>query len=165
MHRLPEVKDLLDRVKKPPFNDNVTALMDEIEALHVSRQTLKWKASRIDSPKLIEAFAEASAFRSRIVGIRVLTARKLALLKGMLEGVTDHIWTVKGTFLANSFGSKPEREKAIRLVLKSAYKKLRRYESLIDMADMVINDLDQAQWSLKGILAALELSTKREMKL
>lgn len=158
-----KVKDLIERAKSDLFKDNFTRLADEVMALHDSRASRELKAGRIIAPKVLDSVAVNNANRSRIAAIHAMAARKKALLEIPLKSLLDEIWVVHGGFLDANYRTKEEKERYIRNMLDPVYRKIRNYESLIELCEIVMNDIDASGRSMYVISEVLKLANKREI--
>lgn len=147
--------------------DNSTILSDylkEIQTLHSTRSLRVLGVQQLPSGKrLAEASLKDQAVRSRCVEIAMDTAIKRNRLYRLTETITGYI-SVNFTEELNDIGFKTiaDKKSAISSLLTKWYTLIDNMDTVTEVADMVIKDIDQGSWALNKVISSLEIATKRE---
>ncbi len=140
-------------------------LMLELTGLHRSRKV------RILNPtdpefvaKVVESVLNDQAIRSRTTEILIRCVRAHALLSHSVEGLKYHLLTTYADSL-KTYRTKDERAQIVNSTLRTFEKFLSDVLTLKESAQLVVNDIDKASWSLKSVLSALELHMAPERRI
>lgn len=135
-------------------------LVNELELMHKTRKSRDLYLKNPDVHKIIAATMQGTAFRSRCVEIMVTVQRAHRLLLAATERIETHAMTTYRDYIPVK--SVADRRAYVRNIFQAAHYKLADYERIIDMAKLLIDDIDQAYWSLKQAVDALALIYQRE---
>lgn len=149
-------------VKNSAFLD-IPGLMKEVEGLHSSRRTRMLKGASINPKIIIEAAAEDTSYRSRLVEIMIQSSKEYDPLKLAHESISDYLADKYGDILYSGRVSKSDKIGRLnRHILKSANTRLHELKTLSSCCERVIEDIDKTAWTLKTMTETLSLVTKRE---
>lgn len=147
------------------FRLPLDSLMDELKLLHQERKVRRLNPTDpqfID--KVIEANLNDQAARSRITEILVRCVRSHTLLSSAVESLRYHLLITYSENL-KSFRTIAERAQIVNMTLKTFETFLTDVSVLKESAQLVIGDIDKAQWSLKAIIDALKLHHSDERRI
>jgi hypothetical protein len=111
---------------------------------------------RYSAKKLIDAAYKDLACRSRLVKIRVTNDKHLSYLVDATKSMAKYLRTEYADDL-KEFGAAAERHDYVDRILKSAHSTIHEAQQLIDMLDMFIKDIDQANFHLARVTDSLKL--------
>lgn len=135
-------------------------LVSELETMHKSRKSRDMHLKTPDVHKLIDASLQASSFRSRCVEIMVTVQKANRLLHAATERIELHTSTTYRDYIPGK--SIADRKAYIRNLFQVAHYKMADYERIIEMARLMIEDIDQFSWTAKHTLDALNIIYQRE---
>ena len=143
---------------------NINALMDEIRdtAELRTKTSLAFCAKNELLKKLMEENLKAQAYRSRLSEICVQSSRITAKLSMACEKLSDYVNVTYADEIRSLGRTKEERSVVVNSILRSAYDFISSLESVVDMAEIVIADIDKQHYSLKLTLDALNLHVNKE---
>lgn len=153
-------RNIVSEAYKPEFDDYITELSD----LHKSRSTRLLSSSGFPTGKKVAAAASKEiAVRSRAVEICIEIARNRNWLNISMSTMKNRIEVEHSTFLG-SIGVRgvTERKSIAQSVMARAQKVLDQLDTITEIADLVISDIDQAGYALKHIVDSLQVATRRE---
>lgn len=150
-------KNILEYCRGLAEFDNLVA---EMELMHKTRKSRDMHLKTPDVHKLIEASLQASAFRSRCVEIMNTVQKANRLLQAATDRIETHTSTVYRDYIQGK--SISDRKAYLRNVFQVAHYKLADYERIVEMAKLLIEDLDSFGWTAKHTLDALTLIYQRE---
>lgn len=135
-------------------------LVNELETMHKSRKTRDLHLKTPDVHKIIAAGLQGSAYRSRCVEIMVTVQKANRLLNAATDRIETHTSTTYCDYIpGRSIG---DRKAYIKNLFQLAHYKIADYERIIEMARLLIDDIDQASWTLRHTLDAIKLIYQRE---
>lgn len=132
----------------------------EIEGLHATRMTrhlVPKKLLAASKVMITEVSLQSSAFRSRIVEIRMVCFKAKRLLDKHLKAATNYLTSKYAPLLRVEFSTISAKDKAVSYVLEDFYQLREDLQTVIEIADMVITDIDQSGWRVRDTIAALEI--------
>lgn len=135
-------------------------LVSEMEMMHKSRKSRDLHLKNPDVQKLVDASMQASSYRSRCVEIMNTVQKANRLLQAATDRIETHTATTYREFIPGR--SQQERKAYIKNIYQAAHYKLADYERIIEMAKLLIEDIDQFGWTARLILNSLELIYQRE---
>jgi hypothetical protein len=144
---------------------NTLAYIKELENMQASRKFRTFTATEIISnvqKRLIEASVENSAQRSRCVEIKLKCFKLYRVLKKYIETSKIYLLTKYQNDLKIAYSTIKSREDAVNSVLETYIKVIDKLETVIQLADMVIDDIDQSHWSLSLMQKTMEMTYRRE---
>jgi hypothetical protein len=117
-----------------------------------------------DGPKRIsDAGLQDQSFRSRCVEICVTVTRNRNNLATAYETLVLYLESEYGAFLRrNGVTAKVDQRAMYKRLMKEAVEKLDQLDTIVELADKIIEDIDKASFTLNRSLSALEIATKRE---
>ncbi len=135
-------------------------LVKEMESMHAARKSrvLYLKTPKIK--KLIEAATQGSAFRSRYVEIMLNVMKAQRTLEAALKQIESHMMVNYSEQMG--FKAQADRRTLVQSIMKKQHYKLADYNRIIEMAQASIADLDQAAWSIKHTMDAMQILYQRE---
>lgn len=149
---------------KTAIQPEFQGFIDEIMLLHKTRSIRVLGVDAAPSGKKIAnaAMRDQSA-RSRCVEIAMTVTRSRNYLAIVMNTVENHINAEYGALLGRAgVRAMGERRAIVESLFGGAQRKLQEIDSIIEIADMVIKDCDQASFTLKHTVSALEVATARE---
>lgn len=143
---------------------NVTALMDEIRDIAELRTktSLAFCAKNELLKNLMEENLKAQAYRSRLSEICVQSSRITAKINIACEKLRDYINVTYSEEIKVIGRTKEERNVVVNSLLHQAAEFTSGLESAVEMAEIVIADIDKQHYSLKLTLDALNLHVNKE---
>lgn len=148
---------------RPEFDTYI----EEIQRLHSVRSTRVLGATAAPTGlKIADAAMRDQSSRSRCVEICMIIARERNHLAITMNTVQSYI-EVEYNSLLQECGIKTisEKRNIIVSLFGAAQRKLDRLDTIPEIANMVIDDVDKASWTLKTLVASLEIATARERTL
>lgn len=161
----PQIAAFLASVQQGSYSLDTTALLDEIERIHMTRKLRNLTPEQIlkrTQFELMDANLQNSANRSRIVEIKMQATRKINLLWERAEKARKFINLQYRDRLKDEHRTIGERTNAVDTVLAPVQDVTNQLEQVTAMADLVIDDLDQAGYTLKRLGDVVMLSTRPE---
>lgn len=150
-------QDLLLAVQK---RIDIDRLYKETMALHESRTSRSLRdGDRYSPEKLIDANLVDLSARSRLVKIRATNAKQLSHLQEGMKAMHRYISTQYDEDLKD-YRTKEQRAAVIDRVLKAANEFMAECESLGNIIDMVIKDIDQGSHAMRHVIDCLKLWTE-----
>jgi hypothetical protein len=143
---------------------NINTLMDEIRDVAELRTktSLAFCAKQELLKKLMEENLKAQAYRSRLSEICVQSSRITVKLGMACEKLSDYVNVTYADEIRSLGRTKEERSVVVNSLLRSAYDFISSLESVVEMAEIVIADIDKQHYSLKLTLDALNLHVNKE---
>ena len=144
---------------KGEYSLNTEKFLEEIQNMHIVRNIRSLHADTIvtEIPKVIEAIAQNQAFRSRIVEIKMYCTRAVTKLKFKKESLVNYLNVRYREELRAQKGTQADRNALVQEVFAFTNPTFTELQVLKDFCDLVINDIDQASWSLKSIIDCLKI--------
>lgn len=137
----------------------------EIEMLH---ETRSWRAYAVKEvlqsaqKALVTANMQNSSYRSRGVAIKMHCFKISALLDEHLGKAHSYLETKYSDMLRAEHSTIKGRDQAIRFVLEDFYTLRHKLNTVMKLADMLIEDLDSTGWSIKHTADAIAMAFQRE---
>jgi hypothetical protein len=136
--------------------------LEEVIKLHKARG-VRLLSSKSGARKLSEAGLQDQSYRSRCIEIILLITRNRNYLASVLFGIQRYIESEYQSQLSKmGIRTKTGQRALINLLTQRAQESVDHLDSLLEMVNLVVEDLDKASWAVKNALAALEITTKRE---
>lgn len=151
------------------YNIPLKRYTQEVETIHISRNTRtlinfcdNGSARLVD--ELIRANLQDQGNRSRLTEIHIQCVRASAALTESLKKFKDYALLKYEPYL-RKIKTKGERASFLDTVLEDFYTYIYECELVINLASIVIKDIDQTGWSLERTIKALSLNYTPERKL
>jgi hypothetical protein len=149
-------------VAKRAVDPQFETWLEEVIKLHKAR-SVRLLSSKSGARKLSEAGLQDQSYRSRCVEILLLITRSRNYLASALFGLQRYVESEYQSELSKmGVRTKTGQRALINLLTQSAQANIDHMDSLLEMVNLVIEDIDKAAWTVKNALAALEIATKRE---
>lgn len=138
--------------------------IQEIERLHGSRSSRRLTIKNsVGASDLIKANLEDISYRSRLVEILVTTGKDHRKLEAALNAMNGHIMSNYLDDLVEFAGKvKTDRQTFVDSVLRAGWDVMSKLDKITEIAQLVIEDIDKTQWSMKNLVTLMELASKRE---
>lgn len=147
------------------FQLPIKTLEQEIETLHVTRTVRTLKTHGADFiARLIDASMADQAARSRLTEIALKAFRAEKHLATALDALKNHLIVKYSTDLS-LFRTKEERLRIIDLVLERYSRYQEAVNRIQNMVKLIVNDIDQSAWMLKGITESMKMLNRPESTL
>jgi hypothetical protein len=159
------VRKLLRMLDKGRFAFDCEQVVTEIQGLHINRRGLQLTVKEVIhqfQSKLLDAILHAQANRSRIVQLKMEAFRIHARLDKHCGLIKQHLKSQYSTQLNHMGGTAADRESILSTILEPALAHIKDLKVVIDIADIAINDLDQAGWSIKSVINVFEQTAERK---
>lgn len=141
----------------------------EIYHLHADRRfrrpNIRKEILASAQQEITNASVEASAYRSRVVEIKMRCFEIHDLLDELIESSTKYMLAKYDRELTASYRNATAGKDAIKYVLAPFVKRQRELNRVMKLADMVIEDLDKSSYHIRHVLDALLLSVSRSRNL
>ena len=111
---------------------------------------------------ILEENLKAQAYRSRLSEICIQCTRITAKIKIASEKLKDYIQVTYSESIKESGRTKEERSIVVNSLLHEANAYINRISSVVEMAEILIADIDKQHYSLKLTLDALSLHVNKE---
>lgn len=165
VQRNKRMKKLLRLRESGVFAVDTDRYIKDLEQLHSSRLFRAWESKDVLSSAqmhIVKGAMQNSAYRSNAVTIKMTCFKVSRLLEKQIKAAASYLSSHYSEILRSEYSTIKEREKAIELVLEDFTKLKDDLESVVKLADILINDLDQTYWSIKLVSDAMALSFQRE---
>lgn len=139
--------------------------LKELESLHETRDFRAYAIKDVlqDSQRMmIKASLQNSAYRSRAVAIKMRCFRIYKLLEEHLARITSYLMTKYADILRMEFTTIKSREQSVKYVLEDFFSLQHKLKTVMEVADMLILDLDSTAWSIKATVEMLQMSFQKE---
>lgn len=150
---------------------NPAAMVDEMMSKHVTlkARALKIKvqgiALEISQDRLISVEHENLDFRSRCVDIKMQALQAQMQIDEIVDTARGLIMSQYGEDVKQLAGTQAERKSALdATAFAEAVSGLKNLKHVITIADVVIDDLDQASWRVTHIIDILKMTTGKTGK-
>lgn len=153
-------RNIIDQAYLPEFD----AFTDEIERLHKTRGVRVLGAQALPTGKKVaDAAMRDQSVRSRCVEIVMSVTRSRNYLAIQMDTVRSYLMAQYMQLLHDEgIRTITEKREIINSMFSRADTCLHRLDTITQIADMVIKDVDQAGYALKHTVEALSVATKRE---
>ena len=137
--------------------------IDEIKTAHLSRTVRSLNTGMPTARRVAEAAAQDQAVRSRCVEIVINAVVVRNQMQMGISTIQKYLEThYFDTLKAFGVSGVNDRKAIISSLLSPYQQRFDRVCTLIEVADIVINDLEAAGWAVKHMVEALTVATKRE---
>jgi len=149
------------------YSLDLRAFRDELESMHAVRKVrfLNLASTHDAQTMLVEAAEQNCANRSRAVEILMQIQRVNSQLDIFMEAMNDYLSSTYSPLLLSEYRTKGERQQAVNSMLAVFVKKQREGESVKEIAELLVADIDAASWTLTRLVSILELNAKVERRL
>jgi hypothetical protein len=147
------------------YSINTTELMNEIEDIHLMRRFRNIRTDEFlksSQRKVIDWELENKSLRSRVVTIKLRALKAKRLLDEHLKVSTNYILTAYSDNLKQIFTTISARKEAVSLLLEPFSRLQFKLETVLQLADILIADLDAGHWSANIVIEALKLDFDRK---
>lgn len=153
-------KAVYDTTYKPEFDEYI----DEIQLLHKTRSIRVLGIKSAPSGKtLADASMKDQAARSRCVEICINVVRSRNYLAITMNTVSSYMNAEYGSFMATlGVRTISDRRELVESMFGPAQRMIDKLDTITEIADLVIKDVDMSSWALKTTVTALEIATARE---
>ena len=160
------VKKFRDHVRKLRQNDKSEDYKEEMRSMHVTRRERRATAAKLienAQRDLIDMLMRNQSIRSRVLEMKMEIFNVSALIEDHLAALTQHILITYQAEVAQVVGSKTkgDREGFVKALLAREVSYMKKLQVVIKIADMLIDDLDQAGWAVQRTTAVLTLTAGR----
>lgn len=121
--------------------------LQEIKTIHQGR-SVRNLSRKTSANTLLDANGQDQSYRSRCVEILIEVKQNYSLVDAMTLGIKRYILSTFSEVL-NEHSTKGAKEQAVDTLLDPAYDKLTKLESLEEIANLVLKDIDQASYALQ----------------
>lgn len=144
---------------------NPMNLIDEIRDISEIRTktSVLYTSQKSDLLKsILEENLKAQAYRSRLAEICIQCTRIVAKIKSASEKLKDYIHVNYNESIQECGRTKEERAMVVNSLLYEANAYINRISSVVEMAEILISDIDKQHYSLKLSIDALNLHVNKE---
>lgn len=163
--RDPKFKEFRDVITLNSKRLGVEALTTEIKEISElrSKTSVKYNGSTLETLNaVLKENLEAQAYRSRLSEICLQSKRIITQVNRACDNMTNRI-SINYSEEIKAFGrTKEDRSMISKNVLQFAYDYISELEGLIDIAQLIISDIDKQHYSLKLTKESIELLIHRE---
>lgn len=135
-------------------------IQSEIETLHSGRKMRNMTLRRTSVNRLISASYQEAATRSRLVELVVTITRNYNMLELAYQAATESLISKFYKELPGS--TKASKSAFVNDVMSELKIRLTEFKSVIEIANLIIADIDKCGFSLKHVVDLLQISNKRE---
>ena len=153
-------RNTIKNVWQPDFDGYI----DEIKALHTGRSIRSINPHQPTGKSVAEAAARDQMVRSRCVEIAMNVTVVRNIMSSAIKNAAKYVDARYGEYMASSLGlhSVNDRKNMISAVLGPYQDRLDDLITVLEIADMVIEDCDKSSYTIKHLTEALTIATKRE---
>jgi len=158
------VRKLNKLLSKGSFNLNTVEWLRELEIMHLGRLTRKLTVGDVVhrfQSSFMKSVLQNQANRSRAVEIKMHCLRTQARLSRHLDKLKRLLAARYHEPLQRAVKTKAERDDLVRSVLFKAEDLLQEITTTMQIADLVVADIDQTGWTVKSIITIMELISKQ----
>jgi hypothetical protein len=162
------VRRLRGMIKSGTYNVNIAGFIKELESSHTAKLTRRLSVEDVLTKfqtRFLRAVLQNQANRSRFVEIKVRCFVTKERLDRHLTKLRQHLMSRYSGALRNSAGTQEERRSIVNNELAEAMELQQSIKTVMDIADLIINDVDQAGWDMKRIIDAMTLIQERGKQL
>jgi hypothetical protein len=142
---------------------DLASVVREAKSLHAGRTSRTLHTSDIGPKMLTEALFKDLSYRARMVELRVNVSDKRDRLHTTVDVVRRYLMHRYGEKLG--LKSQVSRRQFFDTLFREGIETMARMQSISEMLDMFIKDIDQAGYALKNAVALLQLVYKPETKI
>ena len=138
--------------------------IDEILAMNSSRMSRELYDKRQYKPEvLMDASSKDSAFRSRIVELRVKANLHIQTMQSAVNAISNYIYI---NYIRDERGlnSESQRRTYIEVILKRYILEIQNAQQMIDLADTIVKDIDQSGFMVHNMIECLTLLAENRGK-
>lgn len=147
-------KSIMQAAEKFPLE----AHYEEVFQAHKSRKSRDLYGGRWNAKKISEASGYDSNVRSRAVEL-MSNAKRLSFdISAVNESMIDFIIS-EGFFKS---GTQTDRKASAKNVIKKGSRIEQDFDSFIEIIGDIVNDIDQAGWSMRRMLDAITINSRPE---
>ncbi len=153
----------MKRISRMPVNDE--AWLAELESLHARRdiRALNSTALLQSSQKIaIDNNIDNQMVRSRCVEIKIKALKQLLVFKNTMDFFRKYIPAKFAASLKAMSGTVTERKATVDYILNNLDDLIERLEHVVHIADVIIEDCDQAGFTMKRIGDMLEQRSREK---
>jgi hypothetical protein len=153
-------KGIVNNAYLPEFD----GYLDEIQRMHKTRSIRVLGAVAAPSGrKIADASMRDQSVRSRCVEICMEVARSRNHLAISMDTVKSYIMAEYSQMLGtHGVRAVTEKREIVNSVFSKPDERLHQLDTITEIADMCIKDIDQSSWAIKSTVTALEIATARE---
>lgn len=157
-------KRLVEMRENGLFAEDTAKYIKELETLHATR-----KMRHLKTRELLQSFSheatdislQNSSFRSRAVEIKKKFYKLSSLLEEHLTNMKNYLATYYAETLSSCYRTQEMKKKALDYVLSDFERLSARYKLVSELSDLVIDDIDQAGWTIKNIIEVQKMVADR----
>jgi hypothetical protein len=156
----------LQRLLTYSLTFDVDAAFSEIETLHAGRKTRALNGKTFSAKRVISASLQDQSYRSRLIELLLTTTRQRNMLEAAYKATLEHalIKYRRQIEKATAIRTQADRTMYIKsLIGPGIPDRVAQLASLVETINYVVQDIDQAGWSLKRVLDALQSANKVEL--
>ncbi len=160
----PEFKKFVHVYKVEYEKLHIQQDIDEILAMNSSRMSRELYDKRQYKPEvLMDASSKDSAFRSRIVELRVKANLHIQAMQSAVTAISNYIYI---TYVKDDrqFSSESQRRTYIDMILKRYITEIEFASRMIDLADTIVKDIDQSGFMVHNMIECLTLLAENRGK-
>lgn len=163
VQRNKKFKRLIEMRKKGLFAVDHEKAIKEIRQLHTTRimRTLTPKTVMQNfQHKATEISLQNSAFRSRIAELKMDFFKLRAQLVKHIKAMRNYLSSRYSSELRREFTTLDARKKVLDYMMKDFDDIADDFQLVVDIADIVIEDIDKAYWSIRAVIDVMEIASK-----
>lgn len=138
--------------------------LEEVQAMHKSRPVRTIGLSSVPSgKKLVRAALVDQAYRSRCVELVINVIRNRNVLEQAISIIKKHVEGEYSDYLKQiGLRGITERKSLINSLVLNATRQLAEMDTIVQICDLVITDIDKSSYALKHAVDSLQIAMKRE---
>lgn len=155
-----KLADFRKAIENGEYSLNARRDIKEIQTLHVTRtvRLLHSDEIRENNNMVIDALINNQVTRSRIVEIKLNVSNLDIRIKARIEALTNYLMLTYAEDLKKNYKTQTERKSVVNSMFDFTNKLCAEIETVQKFADLIINDIDQAAWTLKSIIDCLKIN-------
>lgn len=151
----------MDKINNMELKDESWA--EELESLHARRdiRSLNSTALLQSAQKVaLDNNMDNQTVRSRCVEIKVRALKQFVVFEKSRDLLRKYIPAKYGSFLKKTASTAHERREVVDYLLFNIADRMNRMKHIVDLCDIIIDDCDQAGWTLNRINTLLDQRSK-----
>lgn len=151
-------RGVVDMAWRPEYEN----FLEEIMRLHKTRELRLIKGGHVKSSKLSSAALNDQATRSRAVEIVMLVTSNRNNLDRGIKAMSEHIEAhYTRLLMTRGCKTKMEQRAVINSCMSLSKSVIDKMDTLIEVADLLIDDVDKGSYSIKHAIDSMQIAAKR----
>lgn len=158
-----KIRAFIERINKGVYSVDSSARIKEVTSMHASRTVqIMSKKDFIGSHKaIVESMVENQQNRARLVAIKIECIKKLGVLTDKVDTFVRYTKAEFASQLNLEFSTQQAKNDAVTDLFSDAFSIQSKLKSVVEIIDLVIQDIDQSGWQIKGMIEMLKITVPK----